>query len=122
MAKIAVADWLDGKAPDGATVKTSEAAAEPPKKKRGRPRKALTAVLFHHALIGEITSWLLRDAIREAVPILRASIPSEDKEGGDALAGLSDTVAALAAAEEERALADAFDGSPMALSGPPPIF
>lgn len=123
VAKVAVADWLDGKTPDGeATAKPSAADSEPPKKKRGRPRKALSAMLFHQALVGEITAGLLRDAIREAAPVLRASIPSEDAAGGEALDGLAGAVGALVTAEEARTLADAFGGLPVAPSRPLPDF
>ncbi len=119
VAKTAVADWLDGKTPDGdASAKPSAGDGEPPKKKRGRPRKALSAMLFHQALVGEITAGLLRDAIQEAAPVLRASIPSEDAAGGEALDALTGTVGALVAAEEARTLADTFGGLPAAPGRP----
>lgn len=75
--KIGFAKWLDDGMPVADKTQASSVPEEPPKRKRGRPRKALSVLAFQNGLQAELERNILATAIAEALSALR---PREDDE------------------------------------------
>jgi predicted DNA-binding transcriptional regulator AlpA len=77
--KIGLAKWLDDGIPsDQPKPAPADAApAEPPKRKRGRPRKALSVLAFQNELRAEMERSILSSALSEAIAALN---PRADDE------------------------------------------
>lgn len=104
--KLGYANWLDGGMLDASPMPQPPAppvAEEPPKRKRGRPRKALAVAAFQRELQFELEHHILTTAISEAL----ASIQPRGDDGGEAegvMNGLRDAMGSVAAIRERAEL------------------
>ena len=119
--KLALGQWLDDGMPEaeGEPAKAAETTAEPQKKKRGRPRKALSVVAFQAGLSAAFEHHTLAEAIKEAVAALKPK--EDDKEARDVRDGLLNALGAVRASREEAALDEAVQeaaGTPNNKRGP----
>lgn len=82
--KLGFAKWLDDGMPDAAEPTQPPPASvpvEPPKRKRGRPRKALSVSSFQSELRGELERHILKEAIADALAMLKPREDDEETEG-----------------------------------------
>ena len=87
IAKIALANWLDGKLDEGRPPEPSStpSSAAPAQRKRGRPRKSLSQFAFQQSLMLELE----RHAYQEAIAACKSiTLPEDDFSGRIALDSL----------------------------------